>query len=36
MNLQFLAYPDPVVKLLNKSNTAQAKTNEMTDLFDIN
>ena len=36
MNLQFLAYPDPVVKLLNKSNTAQAKANEMTDLVDIN
>ena len=36
MNLQFLAYLDPVVKLLNKSNTAQAKTNEMTDLVDIN
>lgn len=36
MNLQFLAYPDPEVNLLNKSNTAQAKTNEMSDLVDIN
>ena len=36
MNLQFVASPGLVVKLLNKSNTALAKTNETTDLFEIN
>ena len=29
-NLQFVAYPDPTVKLLNKNNTALAKTSKTT------
>ena len=29
-NLQFVAYPDPTVKLLNKNNTAPAKTSKTT------
>ena len=36
MILQFVASPGLVVKLLNKSNTALAKTNETTNLFEIN
>ena len=32
-NLQFVAYPGSVVKLLNKTNTALAKTKETTDLL---
>ena len=35
-NLQFVVSPGLVVKLLNKSYTALTKTNETTDLIEIN